>query len=106
MPVIVIVAVDDAAELFAVSVSVLVVVVVAGLNNAVTPSGRPDAARLTESLKPFCALIVIVLVLLVPAMIPTVDAELVRLKDCGPVLPVKVLISGWPVGLPHPVARS
>ena len=53
VPVIVIVDVDEAAELLTVSVSVLVVVAVAGLNDAVTPVGRPDAARLTALLKLF-----------------------------------------------------
>jgi len=106
VPVIVTAAVDEGAELAAVSVSVLIVVAVAGLNDTVTPSGRPDAARFTESLKPFCALMVIVLLLLVPALIARVDAELTRLKDCAPVLPVKLFMSGWPAGLPHPVARS
>src|ERR1700733_2478613 len=106
VPVIVIVDVDETAELLAVSVSVLAVVAVAGLNDAVTPAGSPDAARFTERLKSFCALIVIVLVPLVPARIVRVVAELTRPKDCVPVLPVKLLMSGWPAGLPHPVARS
>ncbi len=106
VPVIVTVDVDEAAELAAVSVSVLVVVAAAGLNDAVTPSGRPDAARFTERVKPFWGLIVIVLFPLVPAVIASVDAEAARPKDCAPVLPVKLLMSGWPAGLPHPVARS
>lgn len=105
-PVIVTVDVEETAELLAVRVRVLAVVAVAGLNDAVTPAGRPDAARLTELLKPFRGLIVMVLAPLVPAVIASVDAEVARPKDITPVLPVKLLISGWPVGLPHPVARS
>jgi hypothetical protein len=38
----------------AVSVSVLVLVAELGLNDAVTPLGKPDAAKLTLPLKPFC----------------------------------------------------
>jgi hypothetical protein len=53
VPVMAIVEDVGAAELFAVSVSVLLVVAVAGLNNAVTPAGRPEAARFTAPLKPF-----------------------------------------------------
>lgn len=106
VPVIVIVDVDEAAELLAVSVSVLLVLAVAGLNDAVTPAGRPDAARFTAPLKPFCALIVIVLAPLAPAVIASVDADEDRPKE-GPFdTPVKLLIRGWPAGLPHPVARS
>ena len=48
----VIVAGPIAAVLDAVKVSVLAVVVVAGLNNAVTPLGRPLAVRATAPLKP------------------------------------------------------
>jgi hypothetical protein len=54
------------AVLLAVSVNVLVAVAGFGLNDAVTPLGRPDADKLTAPLKPFCAETVIVLVLLAP----------------------------------------
>ena len=37
----------------AVRVSVLVLVVLLGLNDAVTPLGRPEADKLTLALKPF-----------------------------------------------------
>jgi len=62
------VAVPVAAVLLAVSVSVLVVVAEAGLNAAVTPAGRPEAARLTPPVKPFCGVTVTVLVPLLPCM--------------------------------------
>jgi hypothetical protein len=52
-PVTVTVAVPVAAVLLAVNVNVLVPVVVAGLNDAVTPLGRPDADRPTLPLNPF-----------------------------------------------------
>jgi len=48
VPVMVTVAVPNAAEARAVSVSV-----VAALKDAITPAGKPDAARATAPLKPF-----------------------------------------------------
>jgi len=57
-----------AAVLLALSVSVLTVVAGLGLNEAATPLGRPDADKLTLPLKPFCRVMVIVLVPLVPCM--------------------------------------
>ena len=63
------VAVPVVAVLLAVSVSVLVLAVLLGLNDAVTPLGRPDADRLTLPLKPFCGLTVMVLVPLAPCRI-------------------------------------
>jgi hypothetical protein len=48
------VAFPKVAELLAVSVSVLVEVVLAGLNEAVTPLGNPEADRLTALVNPFC----------------------------------------------------
>jgi hypothetical protein len=48
-------------ELLTVNVSLLVVAVLVGLNEAVTPEGRLLAVRLTVPLNPFRSLIVIVL---------------------------------------------
>jgi hypothetical protein len=56
------------AALLAASVNVLVVVVELGLNDALTPVGKPDADKLTLPLKPFCGVIVTVLVPLVPCV--------------------------------------
>ena len=67
IPVTVIVADAGAAELAAVSVSVLVVAVAAGLNEALTPEGKPVTDRVTVPVKPFDGLTVIVLVPLAPA---------------------------------------
>jgi hypothetical protein len=46
------VAAPRVAEALAVRVNVLVVVVLDGLKDAVTPVGRPEAARLTVPVKP------------------------------------------------------
>ncbi len=59
------VAVPAVAEGPAANVRVLDPVVLAVLNDAVTPFGRPDAARLTLPLKPLCGLTVRVLTPLV-----------------------------------------
>ncbi len=72
VPVIVIVVVPGAAAALAVNVSVLADVVGFGLKAAVTPLGRPDAARLTLPLKPFAGFTVTVLVPLLPCTTPNV----------------------------------
>ena len=76
-PVTVTVTVPAAAVLLAVSVNVLVLAVLLGLNDAVTPLGRPDADKLTLPLKPFCEVTVMVLTPLVPCTIVKLfgDAE-------------------------------
>lgn len=66
VPMIVTVAPPMAAALLAVSVNVLVLVVLAGLNDAVTPLGKPDADRFTLLLKPFCGVTLMVRMTLVP----------------------------------------
>ena len=106
VPVMVIVDVDEAAELLAVKVRVLDVAALDGLSDAVTPAGRPDTARLTTPLKPFCELIVMVLSPLAPGAIESADADDARPKDGRSDCPIKPLIRAWPVGVPQPVARS
>ena len=59
----------------AVKVNVLVPVVLVGLNDAVTPLGRPDAARLTLPVNPPVGFTVIVLVPLPPWATLTVEGE-------------------------------
>ena len=66
IPVTVMVTVPTIAVLLAVSVNVLVLAVLLGLNDAVTPLGRPDADKLTLPLKPFCGVTVMVLAPFVP----------------------------------------
>ena len=76
-PVTVTVTVPVATVLPAVSVNVLVLAALLGLNDAVTPLGRPDADKLTLPLKPFCGVTEIVLVPLAPCTIVKLfgDAE-------------------------------
>src|SRR5260370_41863105 len=66
VPVSVTVACPVVAVLLADSVSLLVPVVLLGLKDAPTPLGRPEADKLTLLLKPFCGVMVIVLVPLAP----------------------------------------
>ena len=67
----------------AVSVNVLVLAVLLGLNEAVTPLGRPEATKLTLPVKPFCGVTVIVLVPLAPCTIFTLLGEAEREKFGG-----------------------
>ena len=80
MPVIATVTVPAAAVLLAVSVNVLVLVALLGLNEAVTPLGSPEADRLTLPVKPFCGVTVMVLAPLPPCVIVRLfgDAESVK----------------------------
>jgi hypothetical protein len=66
VPVTVTVTVPVAAVLLAVSVSVLEAVAGLGLNDALTPPGKPEADKLTLPLKPFWGVIVTELVPLAP----------------------------------------
>ena len=86
VPVMVTVADPTAAVLLAVSVSVLVLVALPGLNEAVTPAGKPEADKLTLPLKPFCGVIVMVFVTLAPCVSDRVlsDAESEKLGWGGP----------------------
>jgi hypothetical protein len=79
-PVMVTEAVPVVAVLLAVSVNVLVLVVLLGLNDAVTPAGRPDADKLTLPLKPFCGVTVMVLVPLAPCTIVKLLGDVEREK--------------------------
>jgi hypothetical protein len=75
VPVIVTVAVPVVAVPLAVNVSVLVLVVGFGLNDAVTPVGKPDAASVTLPVNPFNGVTVIVLVPVPPCTIVTAAGE-------------------------------
>lgn len=65
-PVTVTVTVPVVAMPLAVSVKVLVLAVLLGLNDAVTPLGKPDADKLTLALKPPSGVTAMALVPLVP----------------------------------------
>ena len=82
-PVTVTVTVPVAAVPLAVSVNVLVLAVLLGLNEAVTPLGRPDADKLTLPLKPFCGVTVMVLAPLAPCAIVALLGEVEREKFGG-----------------------
>ncbi len=83
VPVIVTVTVPVVAVLLAVSVKVLEVVAGFGLKDAVTPLGRPDGDKLTLPLKPFCGVIVIVLVPLAPCVMLRLLGDVERVKFGG-----------------------
>ena len=79
-PVRVTVTVPVAATPLAVSVNVLVLAVLLGLNEEVTPLGRPDADKLTLPLKPFCGVTVMVLAPLAPCVILRLLGDAERVK--------------------------
>ena len=66
VPVTVTVEVPAVTEAPAIIVRILTPVVLAGLKDAVTPLGRPDATRLTLPLKPLCGPTVMALAPLLP----------------------------------------
>lgn len=68
VPVTVIVKVPGVVELLVIRVSVLVLVVLAGLNEVVTVLGRPDAVRFTVPVNPNVGVTVIVAVVLLPCV--------------------------------------
>lgn len=105
VPVIVTVEVPVVAVALAVKVNVLVEVVGFGLNCAVTPLGRPDAARVTLPVNPPTSVTVMVLVPLPPWVIVRLlgEAESVKLPlEDG----ASRLIRPVVFGLPQPVHRS
>jgi hypothetical protein len=89
---------------------VVVLVVLVGLNEAVTPAGKPEADRLTLPLKPFSEATVIVFEPLAPCMTLKVLGEAERVK-LGEVLVItatlsKVAVAGlevFPLLTPRPM---
>ena len=106
VPVMVTLAVPVVAVLLAVRVNVLVLVVLAGLNDAVTPLGRPEADRLTLPLKPFCGVTVIVLVPPAPCMTVTLLGEVESPKLGVVEDPGQLLTKFVALTVPMPVAKS
>lgn len=80
VPVMVTVAAAKVAVLLTVSVSTLVPVVGLVAKAAVTPLGRPDAARVTLPVNPFTPVTVIVSVALIPGITDRLAAEGVSVK--------------------------
>ena len=105
VPVIFTVADPVVAVLLAVSVSTLVPVVGFVPNAAVTPLGRPDAARVTLPVNPPTSVTVIVLVPLPPCVMVRLLGETDNVK-VGVDDPARRLIRPVVFGLPHPVHRS
>ena len=105
VPVMVTVADPVVAVLLAVSVSTLVPVVGFVPNVAVTPLGRPEAARVTLPLNPFTSLTVMVLVPLPPCVMVRLLGESDKVK-LGVADPARRLMIPVVFGLPHPVHRS
>ena len=106
VPVIVTVAVPVVAVLLAVSVSALVLVAGFVPNVAVTPLGKPEAARVTLPENPPRSVTVIVLV---PPVAPCVMLRLLgeaASEKLGVEDPARELMSPLPLGLPQPVAKS
>ena len=106
VPVIFTVADPVVAVLLAVSVSTLVPVVGFVPNAAVTPLGRPDAARVTLPVNPPTSVTVIVLLPLPPCVIVRLLGESERVKLGVDDPPARRLIRPVVFGLPHPVHRS
>lgn len=105
VPVIVTVELPVVAVLLAVSVSTLVPVVGFVPNAAVTPLGKPEAARVTLPENPFTSVTVIVLVPLLPWVIVRLLGESDKVK-LGVADPANRLMIPVVFGLPQPVHRS
>ena len=105
VPVMVTVDVPVVAVELAVSVSTLVPVVGFVPNAAVTPLGRPDAARVTLPLNPPASVTVMVLVPLLPWVTDRLLGEADSLK-LGVADPANKLMIPVVFGLPQPVHRS
>ena len=95
-----------AAVALAVRVSVLVFVALAGLKVAVTPLGRPEAAKLTLLLNPFCGVIVIVLVPKAPCVMVRLLGDAEREKPWTGPAPGQLFTKFAALTEPMPVAKS
>lgn len=106
VPVMVTLATPMAAVLLAVNVNVLVLVVLVGLKEAVTPLGSPDVDKLTLLLKPFRGVTVMVFVPL-PACVMVMLLGDVEMKKPGRGPAVGQLLTKFVAfSVPIPVAKS
>lgn len=103
-PVTVNVTVPTAAVAFEASVNVLTLAVLLGLNDAVTPLGKPDIDKLTLPVKPFSGATVIVLVPPAPCVSVTLLGE-AESEKLGPETS-QLLTRFAALTLPIPVAKS
>jgi len=106
VPVIVTLLVPAVAVPLAVNVSVLVLPVLAGLNDAVTPLGSPEAVKLTLPLNPFRGITLIVLVPLPPCVMLTLLGEVERRKPGGGPPAGQLFTRFAAFIVPIPVAKS
>ena len=105
VPVMVTVAVPVVAVLLAVSVRTLLPVVGFVPKDAVTPLGKPEAARVTLPLNPFTSFTEMVLEPLLPCVSDRLLGEADSVK-LGVAEPARRLIKPVVFGLPQPVHRS
>lgn len=106
VPWMVAVTVPVVAVALALKVRVLVVVAAEGLNDAVTPLGKPDADRVTLPVKPFTGVTVTALVAVLPWVSDKLLGEADNVKLGVAPAPAKASINPVPFGLPKPVAKS
>jgi hypothetical protein len=106
LPVTVTVTEPVAATAEAAKVKVLPDVALLGLKDAVTPAGRPDAARVTLPLKPFRGVIVIVVLTLAPCTTVTVPGEADSEKFSAGAVAGQLFTRFAALTLPMPVAKS
>jgi hypothetical protein len=106
VPVMVRLTVPVLAVLLAVRVKVLVLVALLGLNDAVTPVGKPEADKLTLLLNPFWGVIVIVLVPLAPRTTVKTLGDADNAKLGVVVNPPQLFTKFAALTVPMPVAKS
>lgn len=106
VPVTVTVIEPAAAAAEAVKVKVLLDVALLGLKEAVTPAGRPVAARVTLPLKPFRGVIVILVLALAPCTTVTELGETDSEKFSAGAVAGQLLTRFVALTLPIPVAKS
>jgi len=95
-----------AVELAALNVSVLLPLVLAGANTAVTPVGMPDADNATVPVNPPAGVIVMALVTVLPGLIVSAVGE-ADIANAGWLeTPLRSSIRCCPAGVPQPVTRS
>src|SRR5215470_276491 len=95
-----------AASAAAVNVTVLNAGSDGGLNEALTPLGRPEAEKLTAPLNPFCGVTVTMLPLLAPCVTDKLFGEVASVKLGGGADAGQLLTRFAALMVPMPVAKS